>query len=55
MDCFLAFLEEAYGTDEKGVSWADQVSAGMEYTRERDSKADPWAEVHGVQDVPPKE
>lgn len=55
MDCFLAFLEEVYGTDGNGVSWADQISASMEYTRARDSKQDPWAEVHGVEDVPPTE
>jgi transcriptional regulator GlxA family with amidase domain len=52
-DCFLSFLEKVYGGDDSGVSFADQVSAGMEYTRVKDWKNDPWAEVHHVQDVPP--
>lgn len=55
MDCFLAFLEEVYGVDEKGVSWADRISASMEYTRAKDSRVDPWAEFHKVEDVPPTE
>ena len=55
MDCFLAFLEEVYGSDEKGVSWADRISQSMEYTRVRDWKDDPFAERYGVEDVPAKE
>lgn len=55
MDCFLAFIEEVYGSDEKGVSWADRISMSMEHTRAKDSKDDPWADVHEVADVPPKE
>ena len=51
----LAFVEEVYGTDDDGNSWADKISASMEYTRAKDSKQDPWAEVHSVEDVPPQE
>jgi transcriptional regulator GlxA family with amidase domain len=52
MDCFLAFLEEAYGTNENGVSWADQASASMEYVRVKDPQNDPFAVLNGVEDVP---
>lgn len=54
-DCFLAFLEKVYGSDDSGVSFADQVSAAMEYTRVKEWKDDPWAAVNDVHDVPPEE
>ena len=51
----LALFEEVYGSADDGVSWADKVSAAMEYTRVEDRGDDPWATFHGVQDVPPTE
>ena len=55
-DGFLAFLDHVYqpanweGVDKCG----DQICRAMEYTRVRSPQDDPWADVNGVEDVPPE-
>lgn len=54
MDGFLALVDQIYGKDERGMSYADAVSDGMEYSRIKDSGDDPFAVKNSVQDVFPQ-
>lgn len=53
-DGFLALLEHIYGNGENGKSYADMISDGMEWTRVKDPKDDPFAKQNKVEDVLPQ-
>jgi hypothetical protein len=50
----LALIDHIYGKNEQGVLFGDVISEGMEWSRVKDSEADPFAVRNGVEDVTPQ-
>jgi hypothetical protein len=53
-DAMLALIDHIYGKNEQGVLFGDVISEGMEWSRVKDSEADPFAVRNGVEDVTPQ-
>jgi hypothetical protein len=50
----LALIDHIYGENDQGVLFGDVISEGMEWSRVKDSEADPFAARSGVEDVEPQ-
>jgi hypothetical protein len=53
-DAMLALIDHIYGENDQGVLFGDVISEGMEWSRVKDSEADPFAVRSGVEDVEPQ-